>query len=263
MVIMMKKTMLKIGCDNLVNVKDMKWSFSRLNAFTGCKYAWYLTYVEKRKGLDNAFTQYGIFMHHLLEKYAKGEIPAQDLVKEYIKHYKKHVPFQFPNNAFCDLGMLYYTRGEKYLEEFKGFGDYTIVSSEKEYIFDFEGYKCTAIIDLIVRNSDGKLEIIDHKSKSEFKTKKEMKEYARQLYFYCIPIYDMYKEYPVKMTFNMFQKQNMVSINFDMKEFEETKQWVLETIQTIEKEDKWQCEYDSFFCSCLCSHRKTCMYNDI
>ena len=246
----------------MVNVNEMKWSFSRLNAFYTCKYAWYLTYVEKKQGLDNAFTQYGKFMHKLLEEYAKGETLIENLPDKWMRNYKKEVPLKFPKSKFCNMDVLYYSRGKNYLDEFEGFGEVQIISSEEKYPFEFNGYNSTAIIDLIVTNEDGEIEIIDHKSKSKFKSKRELREYLRQLYFYCIPIKELFDEYPKIMTFNLFQKQEMVSTYFNIDTLHETEQWVLKTIDLISKEKDWEGCYNQFFCEVLCGHRKTCMYNE-
>ena len=63
-------------------VNNMTWSFSRLNGFgTGCKYCWFENYANKRKdSTNNAFAEYGLMMHEILEGLDKKELMLWDLL---------------------------------------------------------------------------------------------------------------------------------------------------------------------------------------
>ena len=116
--------------------------------------------------------------------------------------------------------------------------------------FDFRGY-----IDQVLEDADGEIIIVDHKSKAQFKSKAEQKEYARQLYLYAIPIFEKYGKYPKSLVFNMFRKQKVVTIDFKTEDLEEAKEWALKTIKEITETNIFAPTTDEFLCSSLCEFR--------
>jgi hypothetical protein len=85
-------------------------------------------------------------------------------------------------------------------------------------------------------------------------------EYWKQLYLYSIPIKEEFGVYPVKLHINAFRKQDWFTINFDEKEIDIVKKWVLDTVELINKEEKWLPKSDNFFCNFLCNFRNICEY---
>ena len=108
------------------------WSFSRLTTYDRCPYGFYLQYIKQLEQEENAFAQYGSFMHELLEKYAKDEILIFELLDEYKKKYNEKVTHDFPPNKYVILADTYYENGENYFSEFEGFNDYEMLEVEKE-----------------------------------------------------------------------------------------------------------------------------------
>ena len=241
----------------MVDVRSMKWSFSRLNSFYSCKHAWFRSYILKERGLGNSFANYGTMVHEIFEKYAKGQLEIFELSDEFEKQFESNV-WDFPPNRYVDLCESYKNQGIDYFNNFDGFDDYKILGVEKEINFEIDGYKFIGYIDSLLENKEGNLIIQDFKSKASFKSKAEKKEYARQLYLYSIPIIEEYNKYPTKLIFNMFRKQNIVEIPFDIKALEEAKEWALNTIKLISKEEKFEANINEFFCNQLCNHREIC-----
>jgi hypothetical protein len=241
----------------LVDVKAMQWSFSRLNSFHGCKHAWYRSYILKERGEGNSFAEYGLLVHAIFEAYAKGDLEVYELVDEFEKQYDSKV-WDFPPNKYVDLSESYKNQGIEYFTNFDGFDDYKIIGIEKKIEFKIEDYKFIGYIDSLLEDKDENLIIQDYKSKAKFKSKKEKKEYARQLYIYTIPIIEEYKKNPYKLIFNMFRKNEIVEIPFNIKDLEEAKKWVLDTIGMISKEKNFDATVNDFFCNQLCNHRATC-----
>lgn len=236
----------------------MVWSFSRLNSFHGCKHAWYRSYILKERGEGNSFAEYGLLVHAIFEAYAKGDLEVYELVNEFEKQYDSKV-WDFPPNKYVDLSESYKNQGIEYFTNFDGFDDYKIIGIEKKIEFKIDDYKFIGYVDSLLEDKNNNLIIQDYKSKAKFKSKKEKKEYARQLYIYAIPIIDEYKKYPSKLIFNMFRKNEIVEIPFNKKDLEEARKWVLDTIEMISKEKKFEAKVDSFMCSQLCNHRFQCL----
>ncbi len=248
-------------------IDNMVWSYSRLNSFYDCPYSWLLNYIYGNKSENGFFGEYGGFCHEVLEKFAKGELSTFELSGYYEQHYKTNIVHDAPPNAYVDLGEKYFNVGKEYFDNFQGFNDYKILEVEKKVDFKIEGYKFTGFIDLLARNKQGQIEIIDHKSadikprsnrKKETKGDAKLDDYLRQLYMYSIPIYDEFGEYPARLNFNAFRVGNWISEDFKIEALKDTKKWVVETINNIKQETKWLPKGDEYFCLCICGMRRIC-----
>lgn len=237
-------------------IDNMRWSFSRINSFEhGCQFCWFQNYLIKERGEGNAFSDYGSLMHDILERYFKGELMSWELEDEFSNGFFEKVG-EFPYNKYVDLRVNYYNQGIKYLQEFDGFPDYEILEIEPDINVNIGGYEFVGFIDLLVRNKrNGKLIVIDHKSKAEFKTKEELREYGHQLYLYSVWVHEKYGEYPNLLKFNMFRKQKEKTIIFKEKELEVSKQWMLDSIQRIRDCEQFSVTSDDFFGTQLCNNR--------
>jgi hypothetical protein len=235
----------------------MVWSFSRLNSFHGCKHAWYRSYVLKEKGVNNSFAEYGTMVHEIFERYAQGELEVYELVNEFDQQYESRV-WDFPPNKYVNLVESYKNQGIDYFTNFDGFDDYKILGIEKKINFELEGFKFVGFIDSLLEDKNKNIIVQDFKSKASFKSKKEKKEYGRQLYLYSSNMVEEYGKYPDKLVFNMFRKNNIEEIPFNINDFEEAKKWALNTIELISKEKDFEAKVDDFFCSQLCNFRYEC-----
>jgi len=241
----------------LVDIDNMVWSFSRLNSFHGCKHAWYRSYVLKEKGVNNSFAEYGTMVHEIFERYAQGELEVYELVNEFDQQYESRV-WDFPPNKYVNLVESYKNQGIDYFTNFDGFDDYKILGIEKKINFELEGFKFVGFIDSLLEDKNKNIIVQDFKSKASFKSKKEKKEYGRQLYLYSSNMVEEYGKYPDKLVFNMFRKNNIEEIPFNINDFEEAKKWALNTIELISKEKDFEAKVDDFFCSQLCNFRYEC-----
>ncbi len=239
--------------------KKERYSFSKLSSFHNCKYGYYLTYIEHHKGITNCFASYGLFVHSIMERYAKGELSLWDLPKIYKEEFTTAVPEEFPDAFFChDMRQLYYDQGLQFLQDFAGYEDIKILDTETQFDLDIDDWTFNGIIDLVFRDERGRLIIRDYKSKSTFKSKKEKAEYARQLYLYSLYVKQRYGRYPDELQFMLFRKNNVVKIPFQEEGVEDALKWARDTVKEIR--DCWDfaptCE--AFFSRNLCNHREYC-----
>lgn len=262
-------------------IDEMTWSFSRINSYFTCPKMFYMTYIDKAESLDSAFAQWGRLCHGLYESYAKGELLAFELGDAYRNWYPQYMTELFPPNVHKDLNASYYDRGCEIFDEFDGFPDnWEIIGVEVHVELLINGFKFQGYIDLLVRDkNDGKLIVVDHKSKSKFKSKQEQAEYARQLYLYAEWIHEKYGEYPKELWFNMFRSDKMVVIVFSEKELTKAKSWLLENILKIYADEDFEDkitlaskktgeEIDPFaapdyFCANLCGVRYHCPHSGL
>lgn len=240
-----------------------RYSFSKLSSFYTCKLGYQLSYIEHLKGQSNSFALYGTFVHELMEKYAKGEIDLYDLPDVYEEKFEKEVNIPFPDSPFCDLKSLYYKQGLNFLQKFLGYENYEILGIEKEFTIQIDDWLFNGFIDLILRDKKtNELIILDYKSKAKFKNKLEKQKYARQLYLYSIYIKQEFGQFPDRLVFLMFRKQNIENIAFDSLEFHEALTWARYAVSAIRKEKEYLPTYDEFFCNNLCNHRQYCKHKN-
>ena len=244
-----------------------------VNSYSTCPYGWKLRYLDHVPQVDSAFAEWGLLCHSLYEGYAKGELAAYELGEKYEKEYPQYMHDDFPSFRGKDSNEEYYRRGQDIFYYFDGFNpDWEIIGAEIEVNLEIGGRKFVGYIDLLVRSkSSGRLIVVDHKSKSNFKSKKEQEHYALQLYLYSEWVYEHYGEYPEKLVFNMFRVDDTVEINFDKNDLERAKEWFTKTIDTIYQDcDFWdkitEANFDGkkadgssdFFCCYLCGSRQSC-----
>ncbi len=255
----------------------MTWSFSRLTTYERCPYCFYLTYIKKVGQSQNAFAEYGTFCHELLEKYFKGELMIFEMLNEYNDKFTQNVLHDFPPNKYVDLAYSYFQQGQDYFTRFDGLPQYEILDVEKKVEFSIDKYPFIGYIDLIAKDKDGHVHIIDHKSKDLSKVQKrrwedvevrrttELYEYARQLYIYAIPIVEQENITPKYLNFNCFRKPtksgkvNWVQIPFNYDDYEESKEWAHNIIQNVYNDETMSKTYDNdWFCNQLCSVKEYC-----
>ena len=112
--------MIKINKEEFNQILSyMKWSYSRLNSYHTCKWMFYVTYILKQKGENNAFAEWGTFLHSIMEKYDKNELSEWELVDYYANNYSENVTLDFPPNKWVSLSDSYYQSGLEYLSNFE------------------------------------------------------------------------------------------------------------------------------------------------
>lgn len=242
-------------------IEDMVWSFSRLNSFLQCPYQFKTSYIDCEKGIQNFFAEFGSHCHGILEKYCKNEAEIYELADIYAQTYYEAMNFSAPPNKYVDLNQSYYDSGLAYFENFEGFGDYEIIGVEKEVKFKINNINVKGYIDLLVKDKEGNLHIIDHKSSDPKSAKSEKaREYWKQMTLYAIGVYEEYGVYPVKLHINAFRKQQWFTVDFNINEVQKVKDWVVETVDKIMKETKFAPLSDKYFCNFLCNFRNNCEY---
>lgn len=234
---------------------DMTWSFSRLNSFYNCRRGWYCTYILKKQGKDNFFSQYGTFCHSIFEKYNNGEIEIFELSDFFEKNYYQNITMYAPPNKYVDLNDSYFKKGLNCFLNFNGYEDKCLGAEVPfEIIINVLGKdrKFIGYIDRVSRDEHGII-VSDYKSKSKFKNKEELEDYARQMYFYAIAVKEIYGEYPYKLIFDLFNSNQKVEIEFSESGLSETLDWINDTFSLIYNESEFLCSKNDFFCNYLCS----------
>ena len=255
-------------------VKNMVWSFSRVNSANKCRYAWYKEYVEEAEGYENCYAQFGSICHKTLEKFLKGELDVFSASQYYEDHYSEYVTCDFPANKYTDLAQKTYEQGLDYFNNlWFDFDKYEILGVEEELLFHVCEYPFKGYADAIYRDREtGEIILRDHKTSSfrylkdgsVSKTNAEhFKEFRYQELLYCIPLIEKYGKVDY-LSWNMIRDQREIKIPFNQAEYTEAQIWCINTIKDLEEEVLWLPDNSSsYWCNCICGSRGSCNYKKI
>lgn len=253
------------------NIQLNTYSYSKINHYYNCPFSFYKHYFEEIEGDSHGTSEFGIFVHLILEKYEKGELNIKELVPYYIKNYGTNVVSNFrlvvSRNFAKDFSDEYYESGLNYLSNFTGFNNWKILDAEYQFNENIKNkFILTGKIDLIAEDENGDLIICDHKSKRRFKNKKELADYGKQLYLYSYAVYQKYKKFPKRLIFNMFRDDTFKEIIFDKEDYDLTIDWAIRSVDEIESAFDFPTKYGSFYCINFCPYRNAgypeCKFND-
>lgn len=246
---------------------DHIYSYTQLTAFNECHYRYYLMYIEdndlEREG--NAFAEFGTLCHGLIDDWAKGNLQVWELADEYDARYPDVVVHEFPR-IMKSVAESTYKKGLEYFQNFPlAEQKWNILETEQKYYTEIAGRKFVGIIDMIFEDEDGKLVILDHKSKSLSTFKKEADEMYRQQELYAKFCYEKYGKYPDTLAFNLFKENGLIMQKpFDLERYHDTLQWAEDTIHNIETCDMFaQIEMKpepTMYCNNLCDVRSACAF---
>lgn len=246
------------------------FSYTQLTTFATCHYNYFLKYIEEGplEEAQNAFAQYGTLIHGLIDEWAKGMLPLEDMAQAYQDRYSDVVTVPFPR-YMRGITEKMYDAGLSYCKNFVGFPGYDILATEKTYFTDIGSHKFKGVVDMILRDQEsGGLVILDHKSKSLSTFKKERKTIWKQQVLYSKFVHDELNEWPTTLAFNLFREGGMIiAQQFDMAEYERTIDWATKIMDEIEANDLLDMiemkEKPDAFCNDICGMREHCAFGSM
>ena len=243
-------------------IDDMTFSYSRINSYGSCPYAWKLKYIDECVSENKFYSSYGKLMHDIIAKYYRGEISKNEMSVDFLSRFSTDIQGQRPAGNIVEK---YINCGLNYLRNFKEFNLNTI-AVEQEVNFQIDGILMRGFIDYI-GEKDGEYYCVDHKS-HELKQRsgkakqtvndKKLDEYLRQLYLYSTAIKDLYGKYPKELWFNCYRSGVVIKEEFDIGKYNEAVDWAINTIETIKNDTDFEENYDYFFCRWICDQSHNC-----
>lgn len=246
---------------------EMVWSYSRLTAYEHCPFSWYRRYIEGETGEGSFYADNGKAMHEVFDALIKGEVSFEDAPNLYLEKYEAittYVKQDIMDKTFDTCINYLCNIDENVLD------DYEVVGSEIKLDFFIWDYHFTGFVDLLLRDKDGNLIVVDHKSSDPFlkkngepyaKTKEQFENYVKQLSLYCSGISQMYGEMPTKIVFHHFKNDGKLTvIPVNERLIEEAVTWCLGVIEKIYKDETFEAKPKTGFCYRLCDYRKDCEY---
>ncbi len=144
-------------------IKDMTWSYSRLEAFDSCPYRWYLQYIHYPKLMkeDKFYAVYGLFMHELLESYYTAKMAKDEVMLAFLTQFPERT--QGAGRPNPGTVRKYFQSGKEYIRNLKPLR-FDMVSVEEKIDFHIGGMLFTGRIDYL-GTEDGEYVIVDNKSR--------------------------------------------------------------------------------------------------
>jgi len=142
-------------------IKDMTWSYSRLEAFDSCPYRWYLQYIHYPKLMkeDKFYAVYGLFMHELLESYYTAKMAKDEVMLAFLTQFPERT--QGAGRPNPGTVRKYFQSGKEYIRNLKPLR-FDMVSVEEKIDFHIGGMLFTGRIDYL-GTEDGEYVIVDNK----------------------------------------------------------------------------------------------------
>lgn len=236
------------------------YSFSKLNSFHQCPYAWKQRYIEHASQMQNAFAEFGTLCHSLFERYTTGELELSELADTYEWEFDSAFTTNFPKLGKTDLKKSYYNKGLTFFQNWPGYDKQCeFLASEEKFTIQIGDFNLIGFIDFQYVDENGKLICLDYKSHNGF-TKEELKSYGRQPYLYSGYMKEKLGRFPDILRFFSFRENKYYDIPFNIEEYNEAVQWAIDTVAEIRGAWQYEKRPDQFYCTKLCSSRGECKY---
>jgi len=249
-------------------VENMKFSFSSVTNFITCPHQFFLTYIQAEDRSGNWYSDFGSFMHLVLEKYFGNELDIMELAQFYEENYGSNVlspPPPYP----AGIADRYYADGLKFFDDFSFDKEkYEVIHLEDSIETTYNNIKLIVKPDLVLKEkSTGIVYLVDYKTSDPFKYpspgKKKLAEYRQQMYLYSYFINHTtdIKINKIKLWFvrlNRFEEFDYVE-----KDAEEVINWFYNGVLNIQVEEEFppcDTKKNKFFCTQLCSVSQFCQY---
>jgi DNA helicase-2/ATP-dependent DNA helicase PcrA len=230
-------------------------NYSKVKTYRECPYLFELKYVMgKREGLGPA-TSLGVSIHRTLDAYHSRSNDPSELLKYYNRYWMG------AGYSSAAEQMEYYLKGQRMLEVY-GQNEYSRVSTvdatERELMFDYEGWAFRGKIDRIDRLEDGRWEVIDYKTDAALDENYDIKN-SLQLGIYSIGARRAWNLKKGKATVYFVALDKKISADFDSFDENEILSVFIETGKKINNMDF---EPDTKHCpNCLMNNR--CQYSTV
>lgn len=244
-------------------LSETTWSFTRISCFKDCKYKFFLKYIQPQDSVNMFFSSYGTFFHEILQGLFSGELTKEEAKNWYLCDFWNKVPRSAPSET---IFTNYFNQGLAYISSYQPLPN-KVIDTEKRFYFESCGNNFVGVVDAIISSDDGKVSIVDHKSKAlkprSFKKKSknnaELDEYLRQLYLYTIPVWNEYGAVD-ELIFNCYRSGEIIREKFDSEMAFEAEIWACDVIKQIKQEEDWTPNMDFFYCKNLCEVHDSCEY---
>lgn len=234
------------------------YSYSRLNSFEQCPWAWNRTYNDGIRGLNSCFSEFGSLIHSILERYEKGELAIDRMVDAFEWEFDDAIKSPWMKTKNGTLRDSYYKQGVDFLTNYKFSDVKEILGVEEHFKVPINDWYLQGFIDLIYINNNDNLVIRDWKSGKNW-SRDVIEDHAKQPYLYSKYISDKYGKFPDYLEFYSFRENKPHLLKFSEQDYNRSIEWANNQVDKIRSAWSYDKRPDQFFCTNLCGHRDVCV----
>ena len=248
-------------------IRDMVWSYSRLQSYESCPYGWYLKYIYQLPHKSRRFfSSYGSLLHSLIEKYLSGAETKDSLITEYLIEFSE-ISQLAPGSKILQS---YFRDGLQYLKSMTNL-PCAVVTLEEHVDFELNGIRFQGYIDCLGKTDKGFV-IVDHKSRTLKPRSKRSKptkgdelldEYLAQLYLYATAVEAKYGELPIGLWLNCFRAGLIIQEPFHYEIYKKTQEEFAQKAEQLTHVTDFPPNWEYFKCNYLCDMAEYCEYHEM
>lgn len=257
----------------LEKLNKMNYSFTAMKSFNDCKYGFKLGYLDKVSRVNNAFSDFGIAVHKVLEAYFSGYVEEKDLANFFLITFDRIVTNDFPpTNGDFDMRQYYKNVGFDFFAQFSFDKERYEVKRAEGALFWQEGnFKLNARPDLLLYDKQtGETILLDYKTAKLKTTPKEkeeqMEQLGHQMRLYCRGLEQKLGIKVDKAHVWFVRRNKLVEIDINKGDIENTLRWLNNTRKEMQEETEWapnNTEKQAFFCNYICGVREHCEFKKL
>ena len=251
-------------------LEGMVYSYSSVSNFVNCPYAFYLTYIDYVDRSTNWYSDFGLYIHNIMEKFFADELDVFDLPIYFEENYESKVTAPLP---MYPVGIEAKYR-EQTLEFFNNFSfdksQYDVIDIETFINVEHEGINITIRPDLILRDKNtSEIILVDYKTSDPYNkktgkpVKKKIEEYKKQMLLYSYFINKTMSVNIDKIKLWFVRVNKIEEFDYSEKEAVEVLEWFTGEIKKIKEEEEFpptDTTKNKFFCLNLCSVSEYCKF---
>jgi DNA helicase-2/ATP-dependent DNA helicase PcrA len=232
-------------------------SFSRYRIYRECPWKYKLQFVDRRRAPMDAPSSLGVSLHRALERFHRAR--ATEL-SELLEFYES----EFLRSGYKDAAERdqWFEKGRRILKKYieaEQSRRTEVLGNEREFIYPLGKHTVRGMIDRIDKRPDGKIEVIDYKTRFEIGGSDPLPAEVSdlQLRFYALGVKECFGYEPALLTIHYLAAGKTETKPYDPSGEEALKADMLRVADLIERQ---QYPPDTSFCP-RCVYRSDCSYS--
>lgn len=237
--------------DDLERMALINISYSRLDTYEMCPSKYFYTYIKKEDRQFGPAATLGTIIHSVLEDHVGTELKYSDMLVSMDEHRKIEDPdFQIDNKLYESGKEMVYEFVERHKDE-----SFDVVGKELPFEIVIGSALVRGFIDLVLRDANGQLMVVDYKSGRWEVTFKDAPNNL-QIGIYALAVSQIFPGEDIYAELYYLRSGRRKGHLFKQEDMDEVYNRTLEKIQVIINDQNFKATQNSRPCS-FCDFRKS------
>jgi len=232
-------------------------SFSRYRVYRECPWKYKLQFVDRRRAPMDPPSSLGVSLHRALERFHRAHATERD---DLLEAYER----EFLRSGFADAAERdrWFEKGRRILEKYfeaEQSRRTEVLGNEREFVYPLGRHTVRGMIDRIDKRPDGRIEVIDYKTRFEIGGGDPLPAEVSdlQLRFYALGVKECFGYAPALLTIHYLAAGKTETKEYDPEGEDELKKDLVRVADEIERQ---RYPPETSFCP-RCVYRKDCAYS--